>query len=60
MKNYYYCNANGSVYTENEKTNSRFPASRFEMIGQFKSRVQAETAFSAKNPFDYVSDAKRI
>lgn len=48
MKNYYYCDAMISVYTEKEKENSRFPQSRFELIGQFKNRRQAEDAYSEK------------
>ena len=62
MKNYYFCNANFAVYTEIEKNNSTFPAFRFELIGQFKSRKQAENAWNAKpeNFGNYATNAKRI
>ena len=43
MRNYYYNNANFAVYTEIEKSKSRFPKHRFELIGQFKNRTDAES-----------------
>lgn len=62
MKNYYINNANNAVYTEAEKNNSNFPASRFVLIGQFKNRTQAEAAWNGKpeNFGNYATNAKRI
>lgn len=63
MKNYYYCKNNQAIYTEKEKIKSVWDSCRFEKIGEFKSRREAEAAFMAgKTPFDenFVIDAKRI
>ena len=49
MRNYYYCEANGAVYTENEKVKSDWPACRFIGIGKYTKRVDAETAWDDKH-----------
>lgn len=65
MRKYYYNNANSEVYTENEKLNSIWPGSRFELIGEFKNRSEAEQARENQYPFPdprgdiHYSDAKR-
>lgn len=58
MKNYYYCTANFTVYTETEKAHSNFPARRFDLIGAFKNRAQAEAEMI--NRGEYPENAKRI
>lgn len=45
MRNYYYCEAMYAIYTEKEKALSKWPASRFELVGSFKSRREAEEYF---------------
>lgn len=57
---YYYCEANSTVYTEREKIKSTFPGHRFELIGEFKNRVQAENAWIEKHPMEAVANEKRI
>lgn len=60
MRNYYYCEANRVIYTENEKLNSNFPSGRFELIGKYRNRAEAEAAYLDKRPFDAVINDKRI
>lgn len=48
MKNYYYCTANGCIYTENEKQKSDWPGSRFMDAGKHKNRIEAEKAWDEK------------
>lgn len=60
MRNYYYCEANCTVYTEREKIKSTFPGHRFVLIGEFKNRVQAENAWLEKHPLGAVANEKRI
>jgi hypothetical protein len=50
MRKYFYNNANFEVYTENEKLNSDFCASRFEYIGEYKNRSEAELARENQYP----------
>ncbi len=48
MRKYYYNEAMNAVYTEKEKAVSKWPASRFELIGSFKNRREAEDFFFEK------------
>lgn len=61
MRKYYYNNANMEIYTEKEKYNSINCASRFEYIGEYKNRTEAETAFTDKYPMRdiHYNDGKR-
>lgn len=59
MRNYYYCEANCTIYTEREKNKSCFPGCRFEIIGEFKKRVQAENAWLEKHPLGDLANEKR-
>ena len=60
MKKYYFNNANCEVYTEKEKYNSINCASRFEYIGEYKSRKDAEQAYEEKHPMMiHYNDGKR-
>lgn len=45
MKTYYYCTANGCIYTEREMQKSDWSASRFMAAGKHKNRVEAENAW---------------
>lgn len=51
MRKYFYNNANFEVYTEIEKINSVFCASRFEFIGEYKNRRAAEEARENQYPY---------
>ena len=51
MRKYYFCDANETVYTENEKKKSFFTAHRFMLIGEFKNRRDAEEHFAKNNPY---------
>lgn len=60
MRYYYYCEANSTVYTEREVIKSTFPVHRFDLIGKFKNRVQAENEWLEKHPMWAVANEKRI
>lgn len=60
MRYYYYCEANSTVYTERETIKSTFPIHRFELIGKYKNREQAENAWLEKHPLGDVANEKRI
>lgn len=60
MKNYYYCEANDAIYTEKEMNRSKWPSGRFEKIGAFEKREEAEIAYMNKNPLVVISVTKRI
>ena len=48
MRKYYLNRGTASVYTEDEKHRSRFPQEKFELIGEFKNRDEAEKAYYEK------------
>lgn len=59
-RTYYFCEANHSIYTEREKAKSDWPGFRFEKIGEYKSRREAEEAYMADKDFSYwVTDDAR-
>lgn len=60
MRNYYYCEANGMIYTEAEKKKSDYAAGRFVEAGQHKSRKEAEKAWDDAHWFnECVSNGNR-
>lgn len=58
MKNYYYCEANMAIYTENEKINSVWPANRFRLVGAFRSRPEAEKAYDDSHAYECIRISK--
>lgn len=55
-RNYYYCNADGRVYTQHEAETHRFwPTSRFEPVGEHTSRKEAYITADAMIMAGYIS-----